>query len=87
MVSSSSLGLPTQYFGLFAWPNISLLASLPPTTKAANLDLFKDAHSLLAYGAIALVALHVLAALYHQFIRRDDVLRRMVPGTEVNDVA
>jgi len=87
MVSSSSLGLPTQYFGLFAWPNISFLASLPPTTKAANLDLFKDAHSLLAYGAIALVALHVLAALYHQFIRRDDVLRRMVPGTEVNDVA
>jgi len=87
MVSSSSLGLPTQYFGLFAWPNISFLASLPPATKAANLDLFKDTHSLLAYGAIALVMLHVLAALYHQFIRRDDVLRRMVPGTEVNDAA
>ena len=44
-------------------------------TKAANLDLFKHTHSLLAFGAIGLVSLHVLAALYHQFIRRDDVLQ------------
>lgn len=87
MVSSSSLGLPTPYFGLFAWPNISFLANLPPATKAANLDLFKETHSLLAFSAIGLVVLHVLAALYHQFIRRDDVLRRMVPGTEVSDAA
>ncbi len=55
MVSSSSLGLPTQYFGLFAWPNIPFLANLPPATKAANLDLFKDIHSWLAFGAIGLV--------------------------------
>jgi len=41
----------------------------------------------LAYLAIALVSLHVLAALYHQFIRRDDVLKRMVPGTGVSDPA
>jgi cytochrome b561 len=26
-----------------------------------------------------LIPLHVAAALYHQFIRRDDVLRRMLP--------
>ena len=87
LVSSSSLGLPTPYFGLFSWPNISFLAHLPPATKAANLDLFKDLHSWLAFSAIALVTLHALAALYHQFIRRDDVLRRMVPGTEVSDAA
>jgi len=29
---------------------------------------------------LALVGLHVAAALYHQFIRRDGVLQRMVPG-------
>ena len=28
---------------------------------------------------IALLALHVLAALKHHFINRDDVLRRMLP--------
>jgi cytochrome b561 len=87
MVSSSSLGLPTQYFGLFSWPNIWFLANLPASQKASNLEIFKDTHSLLAYLAIGLIALHVLAALYHQFVRRDDVLKRMVPGTDVSDPA
>jgi cytochrome b561 len=87
MVSSSSLGLPTPYFDLFSWPNIWFLADLPAAAKAANLRLFKDTHALLADLAIALIALHVFAALYHQFIRRDDVFRRMVPGTDVGDPA
>jgi cytochrome b561 len=40
-----------------------------------------DVHTLLAwYGMLTLVALHVLAALYHYFIRRDRVLQRMLPG-------
>jgi cytochrome b561 len=87
MVSSSSLGLPTHYFGLFSWPNIWFLADLPATTKSSNLEVFKETHSLLAYLAIGLISLHVLAALYHQFIRQDDVLKRMVPGTDVSDPA
>lgn len=87
MVSSSSLGLPTPYFGLFSWPNISFLATMAPAAKAANLGFFKETHELLAFLAIALISLHVLAALYHQFLRRDDVLRRMVPGTDVSDPA
>ena len=87
MVSSSSLGLPTLYFGLFSWPNIWFLAELPASTKSSNLELFKDTHALLAYVALGLASLHVLAALYHQFIRRDDVLRRMVPGMDVSDPA
>jgi cytochrome b561 len=87
MVSSSSLGLPTLYFGLFSWPNIWFLAELPASTKVSNLELFKDTHALLAYVALGLASLHVLAALYHQFIRRDDVLRRMVPGMDVSDPA
>ncbi len=37
-------------------------------------------HGLLAnYAMLALVGLHVLAALYHYFVRRDRVLQRMVP--------
>jgi len=39
-----------------------------------------DVHSLLAnYVLLALVGLHVLAALYHYFVRRDGVLQRMLP--------
>lgn len=87
MVSSSPLGLATPYFGLFSWPNISFLADLPRATKMHNVDLFLETHELLADLTIGLIALHVLGALYHQFLRRDDVLRRMIPGTRIDDAA
>jgi cytochrome b561 len=87
MVSSSSLGLPTPYFGLFSWPNIPFLADLPSAIKMQNIGLFKTTHKWLAYLMIGLFVFHVLGALYHQFLRRDDVLRRMVPGTRVSDPA
>jgi cytochrome b561 len=32
------------------------------------------------YAMLILVGLHVLAALYHYFIRHDRVLQRMLPG-------
>ena len=38
-------------------------------------------HGLLSnYLLLALVGLHVVAALYHHFIQRDGVLQRMLPG-------
>jgi cytochrome b561 len=37
-------------------------------------------HEFLAFSILGLVAVHVLAALYHHFIRKDNVLRRMMPG-------
>jgi len=36
-------------------------------------------HEFAAYALIGLAAGHVLAAFYHQFVRRDGVLRRMLP--------
>jgi cytochrome b561 len=39
----------------------------------------EDAHRYLAYGLFALAAIHALAGLWHHFVRRDDVLRRMWP--------
>lgn len=36
-------------------------------------------HGLNAWVLVALIAGHVLAALYHHFIRRDNVLKRMIP--------
>lgn len=38
-----------------------------------------DIHEKLAIVLIALISVHVLAALYHHFIRKDDVLLRMLP--------
>lgn len=87
VVSSSPIGLPTSYFHLFAWPNISYLANMPTSAKVANEEILQDTHAVLAYSALGLVVLHVLAALYHQYLRRDDVLKRMLPGTDVSDPA
>ncbi len=83
LVSSSPTGLPTMYFGLFAWPQIGVLAALPRAQKTPLRFEFASVHVYLAYFALALVVLHVGAALWHQFIRRDDVLKRMLPGTRL----
>lgn len=40
----------------------------------------EDIHGYLAYALFALAAVHALAALWHHFVRHDDVLRRMWPG-------
>lgn len=39
----------------------------------------EEVHEVLANGLLILVAAHVLAALWHHFVRRDGVLRRMLP--------
>lgn len=50
-------------------------------TRAPGGDWTGDVHALLAtYGLLTLVGLHVAAALYHYFSRRDGVLQRMLPG-------
>lgn len=42
----------------------------------------EDIHGYLAYALFALAGLHALAALWHHFIRRDGVLRRMWPARD-----
>jgi cytochrome b561 len=39
-----------------------------------------DIHVALSYVLLGLIGLHVAAALYHYFVRRDRVLQRMLPG-------
>jgi cytochrome b561 len=40
----------------------------------------EDVHGYLAYILFALIGLHVLAALWHQFVRRDRLMQRMWPA-------
>ncbi len=79
MVSASPLGLPTRYFHLFDWPNLWFMADLHRDQKLAWHDTLESVHNTLAWSAIVLIPIHVAAALYHQFIRRDDLLWRMLP--------
>jgi cytochrome b561 len=39
----------------------------------------KEAHKILAYIIMGVIGVHVLAALWHHYIRKDTVLHRMLP--------
>lgn len=70
---------PITLYGLVHWPAIAPLANLPPGQMHAAHAVFLNAHQLLAKLAYGLIVLHVGAALRHQFIKRDEVMSRMVP--------
>src|SRR5580698_7951826 len=74
MVSASPLIKvhPTMLYGVVPWPAFPFLPTDPDQLHGAH-KLFGSTHSLLAWLAYATIALHVAAALKHQFIDRDDV--------------
>jgi len=50
-----------------------------PITPSKNMNhIFNTIHIYTAWIILACVIIHVLAALYHHFIRKDDVLKRMI---------
>lgn len=56
-----------------------LTFTLPvPADKALSHSMF-DVHEIIAYLIIAFVTFHVVGALYHHYIKKDDILRRMLP--------
>jgi cytochrome b561 len=73
-LNASYRGMPITFFGLFGVPPLI-------GTHAAGWSWTGDIHTLIAeYAILPLVGLHVAAALYHRFVRRDQVLQRMLPG-------
>lgn len=82
MVSASSLIVryPIDMFGLFDWPVIQPLFDLPETVRHDRHELLEEIHKLMAKAIIyGLIPLHVLGALKHQFLDRDNSLSRMIP--------
>ena len=77
LVSVSPYNIPTVLFGLIPWPDLPVLSTMPDKNTADAVAGF--IHSRLAWVLAALVGLHVLAALRHQFVLRDGILRRMLP--------
>lgn len=66
-------GYPVVYLGLFELP--SVIAPNPEIKHS-----LKELHEILTYGMAGLVFMHIAAALKHQFIDKDGLLRRMMPG-------
>lgn len=77
MVSASPFGLPTMYFGLFEWPHIVWLVDIED--KKPVEAIFKSAHRAGAYLLMALIGLHIAAALKHWIVDRDEIIGRMLP--------
>jgi cytochrome b561 len=65
-------GHAIEYFGLFTIPAI-----FKGETELSKIGLM--IHTYGAYTIIGLITLHILAGLYHHFIRKDNVLKRMLP--------
>lgn len=76
VVSSSSYGLPTVVFGWFTWPHIPGLSG-----NEAIHDLGEEAHELLAYSFMALIAVHIAAVIKHAVIDKHNLLPRMWFGS------
>jgi cytochrome b561 len=79
MVSTSSLNLPTLLYGVIPWPHIAALHHLPLASRKLWGAWMGDTHATLAWLAYGLIALHVAAALKHQFFDRDNLIYRMAP--------
>jgi cytochrome b561 len=79
LVSVSPFNIPTLLWHAILLPDIGVLHDLPYESRAVAGRLSTGTHVSLAFGGAALIALHVAAALKHQFINRDGVLGRMVP--------
>ena len=75
LVSASVFNIPTVLYGIIPWPNMPVLSSL--SDKAPVEATLKTLHAYGAWLLLAVLALHLGAVLRHQFILRDDVLRRM----------
>ncbi len=70
---SSASGFPVVWFGVLPLPDF-----VPVDRDLA--ELLKQVHKWLALSMAAIVLVHVAAALKHQFIDKDGLLRRMRPG-------
>lgn len=64
---------PFQFFGLF---DLTGWVEITPTLRHT----LAEWHDTVAWALISLALVHALAALFHHYLLRDGVLRRMLPG-------
>jgi cytochrome b561 len=63
--------LDAMLFGFITVPNI--------VTDRALHDQLESAHRLFAWTLAVLIVIHVVGALYHLWLKKDDVMQRMLP--------
>lgn len=70
VISSASI-IPFRVFGVLPLPAIT-------TPNQATEELAKTAHFYLFVALAMIVLVHIAAALHHHFVKRDDVLKKML---------
>ncbi len=70
---SSAAGFPIVFLGVLPLPDF-----VPASPALA--EAIKPLHGWAAWALVVLIAMHVGAALKHQFIDRDGLISRMLPG-------
>ena len=76
---------PLMLFGVIPWPKVFYIVNLSADAKKMAAGIIAPSHIILAFLLFALAIGHLCAALfYHYMIRKDRVLQRMVPGTDVS---
>ena len=79
LLAQPVLGLMTAWTDgkeiFIPFTGVALPALMAPSESLAHQ--FEDLHELVGEAFYWVVGLHVVAALYHHFLRRDDTLRRM----------
>jgi cytochrome b561 len=71
-ILSSAADRPIPFFGLFEFPRL-----VAPDKALAGVA--EEAHVVGAWILIVVIAAHVLAALWHRWVKKDDVMARMAP--------
>ena len=69
---SLAAGVPVVYLGIVPLP---VFIDADPVLK----PVLKELHVALTYGLLSVIALHILAVIKHQFIDKDNMLKRMLP--------
>lgn len=69
-IMSAAAGKPPNFFGLYQFPML-----IAENKMVSNV--FFEIHSITAYCLVFLITIHILAALKHHFIDKDNILKRM----------
>lgn len=92
-IAASSEGSSVNFFNVATLPRwggsvqsgtrpaaVPQARAVPESEEEGGEDVAEEVHELLGDALIVLASLHVLAALKHQYIDHDELIRRMLPG-------